>query len=142
MTILNGLMRKSPPRKAVSSFVLRPPSLSSMLCTLINVIPPPTFKKPENLENLTQSPLRRSQSLGDIEQIQREFSQHVGGEFELIKDQDSGIALLCIKNWSKTNCFTGSMMAKFTDPRAILERGEIVKRRYTTVCSFFVVFSR
>lgn len=42
-------------------------------------------------------------------------SENNSGTFNLHKDPESGIALLAIRNVNKKNCFSGSMMAQFTD---------------------------
>ena len=70
--------------------------------------------------NTTGQPTQ--QASDSIEQIRMEFSQYGSGAFELYNDAESAIALLCIKNCNKKNCFTGSMMAQFTDVLDEVER--------------------
>ena len=79
--------------------LLRHPKMQAWLSAMIHIITPVSSKS-----------------------VQSGNSVQSSGGFELTKDHDTGIALLCIKNWEKKNCFTGSMMAKFTELLEELEQ--------------------
>lgn len=57
-----------------------------------------------------------------IDQIRRQYHAYKGGQFELSKDDSTGLATLCINNSARKNALSGAMMAQFTDIVAELEQ--------------------
>lgn len=63
------------------------------------------------------------------------------GTFHLHKDDKSGIALLAIKNVNKKNCFSGSMMAQFSDFLNQVEQWKEVCLCFTSKkCCYAILF--
>ena len=59
------------------------------------------------------------------------------GTFNLVKDGESGIALLAIRNVDKKNCFSGSMMAQFADFLTEVEQWKEVRADVVDTLYFF-----
>lgn len=65
------------------------------------------------------------------------------GTFHLHKDVESGIALLAIRNVNKKNCFSGAMMAQFSDFLNEVEQWKEVchiKQKRNVLISSFLLF--
>lgn len=67
-------------------------------------------------------PMNSSAESATIEQIRRQYHDYKGGQFELIKDESTGLATLCINNSERKNAISGAMMAQFTDIVTELEQ--------------------
>ncbi len=56
-----------------------------------------------------------------IEQIRNKFFNYKGGAIDLVKDNVSGIASICLNHPQRKNSLSGAMMAQLTDVIAELE---------------------
>lgn len=56
-----------------------------------------------------------------MDQVRRTFNSYDGGSFELLKDNQSGIATLCINNPERRNALSGRMMVQMADLLSELE---------------------
>ncbi|CAG7838645.1 unnamed protein product [Allacma fusca] len=63
----------------------------------------------------------------NLEDVKRQLGIYEGGRIKLTKDEDSGVAYLCIDHAEKKNCFSGKMMVDFNDAVAELEKWETGK---------------
>lgn len=63
-----------------------------------------------------------------LDVLRKEFSKVGRGAFELIKDDDTGIALLTINNVERRNSLSGLMMAQFDEVLTRLEEWQEVNQ--------------
>lgn len=63
----------------------------------------------------------------DLNSIKSKFIKFKGGDLKLEKNDDSGIALLCLNSHGRKNAFSGQMMVQFSDILSELEEWKMVR---------------
>jgi hypothetical protein len=61
-----------------------------------------------------------------IDNIRREYHDYEGGNLELIKDDNTGIATLCMNSVERRNALSGTMMSELCDIITELEQWKLV----------------
>ena len=77
--------------------------------------------------NLSPNHWNRSEFRVLIKQIQQEFYGYKGGSVDLIKDDVTGMATICLNQPERKNSFSGSMMAQLLEVLMDLEHWKEVR---------------
>jgi enoyl-coA hydratase, putative len=67
----------------------------------------------------------------DLEAIKSKFNKYKGGCLKLEKNDDSGIALMCLSSPGRRNSFSGEMMVQMSELLTELEKWQKVVHLFT-----------